>query len=161
MENNIDYSSVKTLSIAFVIVFLAILLFVYNVRTYANCENWPIVKGIIQSIDYSTTGGSNSSYTPKVTYEYTVDGKKYVSNKYTSGAEVSFGSEEGLMEFLLDEKGFKEGAPIDIYVSPDKPHLCLIDPTNNFWINGGIFLVVLSIVLVVIGYYLLRDLKLF
>jgi ABC-type transport system involved in multi-copper enzyme maturation permease subunit len=106
-------------------------------------SNWVIVEATLLSatIDqhYSQDGNTTSlTYTPKIAYQYEIDGSFY------SGRKVSW-TEEYNDSDMLDKaryfvSQFKAGKPIYIYVDPDNPAEAVAYKDINWSRFTGVFI---------------------
>jgi Protein of unknown function (DUF3592) len=114
-------------------------------------KSWPktigiIVKSSIKS-GFSQAGGSNYIFVtrPEVTYEYDVDGEKYISSQL---ALIEFDSANQKLARGKAEK-YSRGQHIEVYYNPRKCGFAVLevgDPTNGKLTFGIIFFgIVLSI----------------
>jgi hypothetical protein len=160
METNIDYSNVKICVWILIGLLAVLILLVLSMKKFAGSESWPSAKGTILEIDYSGTGGSSSGYAPKISYEFQHENKTYTSNRYTSGNEIAYGTKEGLVDFITNEMNHVEGGEITVYYSPENPTLSFIYH-QGFFAKGGLFVVVISLLLLVDLLFLFKNLKVF
>ncbi len=163
MEQNIDISLIRNLGIGLVVCLLFLILIIYNKRIYSNSAQWPIIKGIITKVDYQTAGGgdSRSSFAPKISYDYVVDGKTYPKGLFSIGIESSHSTKEALFDYLKSEKGYMEGGDIDVHVSPNNPSIAIVIPTKGFWSDGSMFIVILGGIALTLLFFILKNLHLF
>ena len=80
------------------------------------------------------------TYTPRIIYEYTVDGQTYTSQQIAFGIEQSYGSQNRADDVLED---FPVGNPVTVYYDPEDPGNAVLDRSagrNIFFIilGGGL-----------------------
>lgn len=126
-------------------------------------RRWPSVKGVVVSskILKERSSGSNSSpghrvtegnqYKPEVTFEYSVFGVKYVSNK------VSFAdySTNATAHATRVTERYPEGKAVDVYYNPDNPEDAVLERRGGcavlLLILGGLFMIAVSSLFIYIG----------
>jgi len=110
---------------------------VKGLRTY----RWPTTSGVVrgQDITSSTSSeGGSTSYSPKLRYEYDVDGTTYVSSRIAVGSGPSFSSRSGAREWL---EAYPTDSEVTVHYNPRRPDRSVLQPGG---VLGGLFLVVLA-----------------
>jgi hypothetical protein len=97
---------------------------------------WPETKGtIIESKTVGTTGNTTGSgyqstvYSPKILFEFIVDGKEYQSDKVTWGGE-SRTNIKGVIEKKIEE--YPVGKEINVHFNPQNPRDCIVQEDFSF-----------------------------
>jgi hypothetical protein len=127
----------------------------YWLREYnmaADSLNWDVVPGEIISKDIQRSASSSrlsndtKTYVPSVEYTFTYKGKKYKGTNIDYSNSPAYGDtskSQAVLNSLPDV-----GQKIDVYVSPDLKHSCLLPgPTNSnpFGIIVGTFLLFIGV----------------
>lgn len=87
-------------------------------------RNWPAASGVVRSVKVSeqtstdSEGDSSTSYTPRVEYDYSVNGVLYRGKKLAFGAEKGYASEKAAWAALA---AYPEGASVTVYYDPANP----------------------------------------
>lgn len=109
-------------------------------------ETWPTVEGkilsseVVRKTSSSSNGGSSTTYHAEVDYQYTVDGKKYFSDRVSFGQYGS--SDRGHASGIVNI--FSEGKKVPVYYDPEDPKTSVLDTRSGFgsWIMlivGSVF----------------------
>ena len=86
-----------------------------------NPKKNPTVEGIIIKSSIEQSRFERRGYSIDVTYEYNVDGHKYLSNRVCCGSTANDFSKE------IIEK-YPAGSKVTVYYRADKPYLSVIEP---------------------------------
>lgn len=100
---------------------------------------WPSVEGRVINtyLEEYRDAEQEVSYTPRIIYEYRLDGQTYTSQQIAFGIEQSYGSQNRAGD-VLDE--FPVGSPVTVYYDPDNPGNAVLDRStgrNTFFIILG------------------------
>lgn len=103
---------------------------VRNWRRYSSSKHWLSTKGLITGsslqVSYDNDGpgirNSRASYTPRVEYEYFVQGAKYSSKRFAFGPGAA-GSRSRALEMLNE---YRSQAEVTVFYHPDKPQLACL-----------------------------------
>lgn len=101
--------------------------------SYASI-GWPVAEGLVLSSKLVThTGGStrNSSYVPRIHYEYTVEGRRYTGDRLAFG----FGNRSPQAAQALVRR-FRPDRRVPVFYDADKPDRSVLMP--GFWGNLGL-----------------------
>lgn len=112
-------------------------------------ESWPTAAGGILSSEvvihrsHNTQGHTSVNYVPKVTYEYQVNGQKYMGDGIGFGT-ATFGKKKA------DEIAAKypQGAPVTVYYDPANPSKAVLETRS---VGGGNF-IAMGIILIATGF---------
>ena len=121
-------------------------------KLLANSKSWPRTSGVIlessvQPGSFRIGGSFNYIVSPKVSYEYQVKGRKYVSSRL---ALIERNSASENLARRKAEK-FAPGQQVDVYYDPKKPEsatLTVGDPTEGKFPNG---MIVIGVLLMICG----------
>ena len=100
-------------------------------RDGRKSRNWPAVTGKIVECGIESLQSDARSFTPRVTYSYTVAGKEYVGRKvYRTGQAGRMEAAAQLLAGALPEA-------IPVHYNPEDPHdaYLLADPAAYYWIT--------------------------
>ena len=127
-------------------------------RTCRESRNWPCVEGrITESTMQVTRRHRSTSYSPRVSYTYSVMGQAYFGTGMTIGATQGFSSQAKVQAQLAK---YPLGQPAPVYYDPQQPAQATLEPgaTQGAWrtllmgvITGGMGAAVLMLGLVVAG----------
>ncbi|MCF6366555.1 MAG: DUF3592 domain-containing protein [Bacteroidales bacterium] len=114
---NLKYRLSRIAFPIFLLTLGAVLLFVgFNQITFGKQSvNWPSTKGIIISSDLVRTA-KVAEYLERIYYEYTVNGKSYISNKVS----FSYQNPDATV------KRYPKGKKVTVYYSPDDPGFAVL-----------------------------------
>lgn len=126
---------------------------IVNFMRAIACENWPSVQGRIASATIRYRGGGAEtlpSFTPKVTYEYVVEGKPYIGTRRKFGRQhfvLKSPAEEIICRYPLD-------ATVDVYYCPNNPRVAVLERSGGAIHStttavAGIVLIAASIVFLI------------
>jgi hypothetical protein len=117
-------------------VILGLYLFVNALRTY----RWPTTTGVVRGQDVSSSSSSegSTSYSPKLRYEYEVDGDTYVSSRIAVGSGPSFNSRSGAREWLED---YPVDSEVTVRYNPGRPDRSVLQPGG---VLGGLLVLLIS-----------------
>ena len=113
-------------------------------------ESWPTTVGVVTASELrSQRSGDGYTYSPRVVYEYSVDGEMYTSGRITV-ADGSSSRAEGA-EAKVEQ--YAVGSEVAVYYDPDLPTEALLEvgaPTAVTWLyrGGWAFIVIGGLVLV-------------
>lgn len=128
---------------AFVVAFgglfalIGLYIFVNALRTY----RWPTTTGVVRGQNITTSSSSESgstSYSPKLRYEYEIDGDTYVSSRIAVGSGPSFNSRSGAQEWLED---YPTDSEVTVHYNPGSPDRSVLQPGG---VLRGLLLLVIS-----------------
>lgn len=88
---------------------------------------WPTVEGEVKSIRRKHTYRGIRNL--QVAYEYEVQGKRYVGNRYSYGWPVGLAGDASVDAFV---RTHSEGSGIKVFYNPKKPQQVLIAPGLSF-----------------------------
>lgn len=138
--------------VAFAVGVPTVLLGIRQFRRALASRRWPTTAGEITGTDVKSSSSGESgttSYSPKLRYEYTVDGETYVSSRYRFGSVPSFSSRSKAESWLEDN--FPVGSEVPVHYSPDRPDLTVLKPGGLrplflvlfglLWLGLGAFMV--------------------
>jgi len=103
--------------------------------------SWPKTSGVVMQSSIETKRSSShrrgrrsrTSYSPKIQFEYTVDGKQYSSDQLNASGEFFAG--RGKAQEVVDN--YKRGKQVDVFYSPADPNVAMLEPG----LTGGSFVV--------------------
>ncbi|MDD4205780.1 MAG: DUF3592 domain-containing protein [Candidatus Delongbacteria bacterium] len=109
-------------------------------------ETWPTVEGkilsseVVRKTSSSSNGGSSTTYHAEVEYEYTIDGKRYFSDRVSFGQYGS--SDRGHAAGIVNI--YSPGETATVYYNPEDYNLAVLETGAGFgsWmmlIIGSIF----------------------
>jgi hypothetical protein len=112
-------------------------------------ENWPTVAGGVLSSEvvihrsHSSRGYATVNYMPKVSYEYQVNGQKYMGDGIGFGT-ATFGKKKA------DEIAaiYPQGTPVTVHYDPSDPSKAVLETKS---VGGGNF-IALGIILIATGF---------
>ncbi len=137
-----EEDTAKIIGIIYVVVFiLAALSGYFFYKAYAHHQTFSYCKTTEAEIKKSTLeffrtprprhSARSFGHVPVISFEYTIDGKTYISNKLTcSGKKTSFRRRSGVEAFLED---FPIGKKVTAYYLPEKPAEAFIIRKLYFW----------------------------
>jgi hypothetical protein len=105
-------------------VLLGLYLTLNALRTY----RWPTTTGVVRGQDVSVNSGGeggSTSYSPKLRYEYEVDGDSYESSRIAVGGGPSFSSRSGARDWLAtypDDDG-----EVTVHYNPRRPDRSVLE----------------------------------
>lgn len=123
--------------------------------TTSDIESWPSAEGIIESATVtSSTDDDGTTYSPQVTFSYSVNDQRYTGDKvtYWSNHYDSFSEAQA----VINRYPVRTEKPV--YYDPDKPSRAVLDPTRqttNMFIMmavGGLFAVVGLVIVIAVLY---------
>jgi hypothetical protein len=125
-----------------------------NRKLAAASETWPTASGTVISSEVKshtvrTKQARTTTYTPTVTYRYTVGGSAYEGSVIRFG-DLSSGSAKFAQE-LADK--YPQGVPVSVRYDPADPRRAALESTapGNGQLIGGILFIVVPIVIVAAG----------
>jgi hypothetical protein len=86
-------------------------------------SRWPVVEGQVRSIRRKS--GYRGIRHLQLTYEYEVEGKRYVGNRYSFGWPAGRAGDTDLNAFV---RTHPEGSGIKLFYNPKKPQQALVAP---------------------------------
>ena len=130
-------------------VFFIVLAVLRSRKAKMAAENWPTVAGGVLSSEviihrsHSSRGYTTVNYMPKVSYEYQVNGQKYLGDGIGFGT-ATFGKKKA------DEIAAKypQGAPVTVHYDPANPAKAVLETRS---VGGGNF-IALGIILIATGF---------
>ncbi|MCL2347009.1 MAG: DUF3592 domain-containing protein [Planctomycetaceae bacterium] len=145
----------------FTIVAFSIIAFgLYNIYYGNESLSWPTCTGTVVASEVITHpgdsgGGKHSSpsppsYTPEITYSYTVSGQQHTSRRYAYG-NWSFSKYSEAQKIVNDYPPHSE---VTVYYSPDNPKTSVLVPgvqsaAYGFCIFGGVFFLFTSVIFLI------------
>ncbi|MGP1346610.1 MAG: DUF3592 domain-containing protein [Phycisphaerales bacterium] len=109
-------------------------------------ESWPTASGGVKSCEVVAQSGrrGRTSYKPKVTVYFTVDGRRYACERLTFNASYSTRDRSEAEAFA---RRFAAGSTVSVSYKPDDPEISVIEPgvEDSAWLTpilGGAFAVV-------------------
>lgn len=134
--------------IAVVFVFLAL-----RSGWKANASrNWPattgtvIASGIEPRRSHSSHGGYSTAYYPVVQYQYVVNGRTYMSNRITFGAEVGYGW-TNMAQKQVDQ--YPPDANVAVFYDPNDPSMAVLE--RRVGTSGKIYWFIAILILIILG----------
>jgi len=128
--------------------FIALAVIRYS-KAKKAAETWLTVTGSVLSSDvtihrsHSSKGYTTVSYMPKVTYEYQVNGQKYI------GDGIGFGNATyGKQKADNIAAAYPQGSQVDIHYNPADPSKAVLEPKSV----GGGNLIALGIIMIAVGF---------
>lgn len=143
--------------------FLLVGLVLFGVATFGylkatSSTDWPTTAARItkSAIDQSTTRvkyqGVKAYFTPVIRYEYSVDGRVYVSDRFTTSFPEGSTNKSWANEMIAR---YPVGATISAHYNPDDHKYAVLETglssENTFSIVLSIFLILFGLVLLVVG----------
>lgn len=130
-------------------------------------KTWPSVKGQVvgHNIEESETrdsdGYTEEHYTPKVIYQYEVDGKTYESDRMAPTFEQSYSRYEEAEAVL---NSYPENARVEVFYQPDDPGRAVLKVdggSTGAWIAGilGAVFALFGGVFSLVGLFLFRKFR--
>lgn len=94
-----------------------VLIEVNNIRKNFDAKSWPPVEATVVSSAPEQGCGKGSSYTPRVRYQYTVNGRSYL------GEVLAYSMFDcgGFAEMKARTDAFRQGLQVQAYVNPSHP----------------------------------------
>ena len=124
-------------------------------------QDWPSTEGVVvaSQIEEYRDADQEASYTPRIIYEYTVDGQRYASQQLKFSIEQSYGTQNGANKIL---SGYPIGKPVIVYYDPATPTNAVLDrsaPRIILWfvISGGLTLIGISTLLTALWHKLREE----
>lgn len=146
------------MGLGFLLAGLALILFgSWMASTAKVADTWPTVQGKVLSADVRSphkSGSSSQSFHLEVEYEYTVDGKRYTSNRYQLGSGPSHGNHGDVESAKADAEKYPVGSEITVHYHPENPHSAVLQ-TGVSW--GGYVPLILGVPFFTLGLLLLRG----
>jgi hypothetical protein len=137
-----DRAPVAAAIALFVISLGAILAGQGYIKTARRMRSYRTTRGRVVGRELAMVAGD--MYRPKVTYEYTVDGAGYTSDKTTY-------AHRGLRKALAEEQLAAIPDEVDVYYDPSSPGEAYLEkhtPGMGYWfVAGGAFGVLLALVI--------------
>jgi hypothetical protein len=87
-----------------------------------SSKNWPTVDGKVIRTRISSGGGNGSEI--KITYEFTVKGKRYLGGRVWSHVVT--------LPFMADQR-FDKGQKVEVHYRQSNPQSCLLVPGVDGW----------------------------
>ena len=117
---------------------------VASLREAAAMKRWPVAKGRVLSsrveeyVDIVGSRGSRSRariklYRPIVTYEYTIDGRRFQSNRITQSPAWNRGAPDFAEQIV---QRYPAGSVIDVRYNPKRPADSVLKPSVPNWKLG-------------------------
>jgi hypothetical protein len=124
-------------------------------RTSKASRDWPSVEGQVVAAMVETKvdhdeDGTTTSYSPRVTYTYSVSGQRYASDQVVIGARRHYPSRARAEAKLA----YRSGQQVTVYCNPDNPAKAVLEAgaTRGAWgslLIGIVFTVLGGVVLVI------------
>jgi len=122
-------------------------------RKASVSKNWPattgtvIASGIEPRRSHSGSGGTSTSYYPVVQYQYTVEGRTYMSNRFTFGNQVGYGWTNMAQNQV---NNYPPGATVAVFYDPNDPAVAVLERTAGtstkiYWFIAILMLVILAV----------------
>jgi len=137
-----DKVSKIVIGVICILVGIGICFWGYNIIKNAKASlSWPTTEGKIIKSDvkseWITTGTGSSrrrqiSYFADISYEYSVEGQKYISKKVSHGQYGSSNSDRA--QQIADR--YPEGKIIQVYYNPDQPNKAVLE-VGTIWTSYG------------------------
>lgn len=83
-----------------------------------------VVTSEVRSFTKWEDGVQRTLYTPGITYRFTVNGREYISDRYSLGAETGWGASR-LVEKKVEK--YPAGSPVAVYFNPKAPTESVLD----------------------------------
>ncbi|BBO76640.1 hypothetical protein DSCW_40570 [Desulfosarcina widdelii] len=123
---------------------------VYEIKGSRESGNWPSTQGTITSSGVSkrTTRDSNhrnrTTYTPKVNFQYQVDGRQYTSSRIAFGTGDTGGSEKWARKVV---NKYPVGKTVTVHYKPQDPQYGVLESGITwrsiiFLLAGAVFFIV-------------------
>lgn len=127
-----------------------------NIRKAHVSAKWPSVTGEIihSSLRVEDRGEDGTRYSVDIRYQYDVLGQPYQSNRVAFGLGKSVGNRRTARD-LVDR--YQVGSPVSVHYDPDNPGASVLEHSNLRYATGNI--VAVSIMIAVVLYFLLRNLR--
>jgi hypothetical protein len=93
----------------------------------------------------SGSGGTSTSYYPRVVYEYAVNGNRYQGNRVTLGSGIGRGSYRYVQDKL--ESSYPPGQIVQVYYNPHNPQESALEMRAP---SSGVFLIVVIVMIVIL-----------
>jgi len=129
---------------------------IYNISFAMKSENWPTTEANILNVDIEKVSmKAGYQYEIKILYEYYIENKRYISNRYSFGESET--SDKYKIEKLVNKlKGQKN---ITVFYNPNDPNTSVIE-TGMQWRHWKIlFFSVLFLGLGIFFFMVYRGLK--
>jgi hypothetical protein len=124
-------------------------------RTSRASSDWPSVEGQVVAAMVETKvdhdeDGTTTSYSPRITYTYSVSGQQYASDQVVIGARRHYPSQARAEAKLA----YQPGQQVTVYYNPDKPSQAVLEvgATRGAWgtlLIGIVFTILGGVVLVI------------
>lgn len=120
-------------------------------RQVSAAQDWPTVNGkvIYATVEtrhsHSSHGGTTTSYYPKVTYEYTVNGQRYQNSRISFGLEVGLGNYNAVLRKVAT---YPINSTVQIYYDPNDPSQTVLEknsPSSKIFLFVGALIAVILI----------------
>lgn len=130
----------------------------YSLQDALNSKTWPSVDGKIISSEIKTRISSTSTkneYEPIIRYEYSVEGKIYISDKILFGSAIYL--RKKVAENFLNN--YKVGKKVQAFYNPNNPNISVLEPGAN-WDAYKILLFGLGFIIIsLIIFFLVRNIN--
>ena len=137
--------------------FLALILFFISLKNSKPTKTWPNINGkVLESEVEKSRGGGNAS--ARILYEYTVDGKKYTSERIRAFGISKFHFAES--PTLVEE--FPAGKEVSVFYNPKDPSSAVLlhgPPKNIYVFIIGIIVVFLLGLFIIMQQYIKKQEK--
>jgi hypothetical protein len=117
----------------------------------ASSSSWPVITGVIRSSELKSSehrdkGISSTTYTAKLQYEYSVDGKSFTSGRFCFG---DFGSSDGKRAQKICSR-YPSGTSVQVHYNPAHHEESTIQTGStwfmNLWLVLGLLLALSGVV---------------
>jgi hypothetical protein len=88
---------------------------------------WPVAEGQVRSV--RRTPAYRGIRKLRLTYEYVVQGKRYIGNRYSFGWPAGLAGDANVDTFV---KTHPEGSRIKVFYNPKEPQQALVAPGSFF-----------------------------
>lgn len=148
-------SSIFSMGI-FLLIGIGLTFWGWNILQNARASaEWPTADGKVtkSEVSYSTDADGGDSYSPEVTYTYTVNNTSYSNNtiKFGENAYSSRNKAEGIAS------SYPVGKNVTVYYDPEKPERSVLEPgvsAGSYIVIGiGVFFILITLILIPISFF--------
>ena len=121
----------------------------WNLYHSLQCKQWPTVEGVVVSSELESHSGDadhGDTYSPQVTYQYTIAGRHFENDRLAFGAASS--SSAGWAQKILER--YPVGQKVMVHYAPDDPEQSVLETGIHAgtWVCfavGAIFILVVAV----------------
>lgn len=141
----------------FLLVGLGLTYWGWNILQDARAsESWPTADGVVirSEVTRSTDAEGSDSYSPEITYAYTVNNEQ-LANKTIKFGENSYSNRRKAEEIA---NSYPVGRNVTVYYDPEKPDKSVLEPgvsAGSYIVIGiGVFFILITLITVPVTFFL-------